>query len=221
MRRLGRYRYGPGVFKLDWALSGPIPWREPRCLEASTVHLGGTMDELAAGEAAVWRGEHPDKPFVLVVQQSQFDATRAPAGKHTGYAYCHVPAGSTVDLTDVVERQVERFAPGFRDVILGAAPDAHGGAGAPQPELLRRRNHRRRLEYLPGVRAPGIVHGPLRDAQSPDLHLLRLDAARRWRARNVRGSRGRQRRTAACEAADPPALNEQQPDRQAEPAPSP
>ena len=116
--RLRRFRYGPGVFKLDWALSGPIPWRDPRCLEASTVHLGGTLDEIAAGEAAVWRGEHPERPFVLVIQQSQFDPTRAPAGKHTGYAYCHVPAGSTLDLTDVVERQMERFAPGFRDGIL-------------------------------------------------------------------------------------------------------
>jgi phytoene dehydrogenase-like protein len=87
-------------------------------LDASTVHLGGTLDEIAAAEAAVWRGEHPERPFVLVVQQSQFDPTRAPEGKHTGYAYCHVPAGSDVDLTDVIERQIERFAPGFRDRIL-------------------------------------------------------------------------------------------------------
>jgi phytoene dehydrogenase-like protein len=118
VRRLRRFRYGPGVFKLDLALDGPIPWSDLRCLEASTVHVGGTLEELAAAEAAVARGEHPDRPFVMVVQQSQFDATRAPAGKHTGYAYCHVPPGSTVDYTDVVERQIERFAPGFRDRIL-------------------------------------------------------------------------------------------------------
>ncbi len=118
VRRLRRYRYGPGAFKLDWALDGPIPWRDPRVLEASTVHLGGTLDEIAAAEAAVWRGEHPDRPFVLVVQQSQFDGTRAPEGKHTGYAYCHVPSGSTVDRTEAVETQIERFAPGFRDRIL-------------------------------------------------------------------------------------------------------
>ena len=118
VRRLRRYRYGPGAFKLDWALDGPIPWRDPRCLDASTVHLGGTLEEIAASEAAVWRGRHPERPFVLVVQQSQFDPSRAPAGRHTGYAYCHVPPGSDVDLTDVVERQVERFAPGFRDRIL-------------------------------------------------------------------------------------------------------
>jgi phytoene dehydrogenase-like protein len=118
LRRLARYRYGPGAFKLDWALDGAIPWRDPRCLEASTVHLGGTLEELAAAEAAVWRGEHPERPFVLLCQQSQFDPTRAPPGKHTGYAYCHVPAGSTVDLTDRIEQQIERFAPGFRELIL-------------------------------------------------------------------------------------------------------
>jgi phytoene dehydrogenase-like protein len=118
VRRLRRYRYGPGAFKMDWALDGPIPWKDPNCLEASTVHLGGTLEEIAAGEAAVWRGEHPERPYVLLVQQSQFDSSRAPEGKHTGYAYCHVPAGSTFDMTDAVERQVERFAPGFRDRIL-------------------------------------------------------------------------------------------------------
>jgi len=118
LRRLSRYRYGPGVFKLDWALNGSIPWQDPRCLEASTVHLGGTLEEIASAEAAVWRGEHPHSPYVLVCQQSEFDRSRAPAGKHTGWAYCHVPAGSTVDLSDIVEQQVERFAPGFRSRIL-------------------------------------------------------------------------------------------------------
>lgn len=118
LRRLRRYRYGPGAFKLDWALDGSIPWKDPRCLEASTVHLGGTLEEIAAAEAAVWRGEHPDRPYVLVCQQSEVDRGRAPEGKQTGYAYCHVPSGSTVDLTDVVERQIARFAPGFRDRIL-------------------------------------------------------------------------------------------------------
>jgi len=118
LRRLRRYRYGPGVFKLDWALGGSIPWRDPRCLEASTVHLGGSFDEIAAAEAAVWRGEHPERPFVLLCQQSEFDRSRAPEGKQTGYAYCHVPAGSSQDQTEAIERQIERFAPGFRDRIL-------------------------------------------------------------------------------------------------------
>ncbi len=118
LRRLGRYRYGPGVFKLDWALDGSIPWRDPRCLEASTVHLGGTLEEIAAGESALWRGEHPERPYVLLCQQSEIDRSRAPEGKQTGWAYCHVPPGSTRDLTAIVERQVERFAPGFTARIL-------------------------------------------------------------------------------------------------------
>ncbi len=118
VRRLERYRYGPGAFKLDWALDGSIPWRDARCLEASTVHVGGTLEELAVSEAAMARGEHAERPFVLVVQQSEHDPSRAPVGKHTGYAYCHVPAGSTFDMTERIEAQMERFAPGFRARIL-------------------------------------------------------------------------------------------------------
>lgn len=118
LRRLRKYRYGPGVFKLDLALAGPIPWRDPRCRPASTVHVGGGFEEIAAAEAAVWKGEHPERPFVLLCQQSELDESRAPRGQHTGYAYCHVPPGSTVDVTEQIERQIERFAPGFRDLIL-------------------------------------------------------------------------------------------------------
>jgi phytoene dehydrogenase-like protein len=117
-RRLQRYRMGPACFKLDWALDDPIPWRDPRCLRASTVHVGGTASEIASSERAAWDGHHHERPFVLVTQQSLFDASRAPRGKHTGYAYCHVPAGSNVDMTDAVEAQIERFAPGFKDTIL-------------------------------------------------------------------------------------------------------
>jgi len=116
--RLARYRYGPGVFKVDWALDGPIPWTNAECARAATVHLGGTFEEIAEAEAAVWRGVHPERPYVLLAQQSLFDSTRAPAGHHTGWAYCHVPPRSTIDMTDTIERQVERFAPGFRDRIL-------------------------------------------------------------------------------------------------------
>jgi phytoene dehydrogenase-like protein len=117
-RRLGRYRYGPGVFKLDWALDGPIPWRDPACLEASTVHVGGTLEEICASERDMYHGRHNERPFLILCQQSQFDPSRAPEGKHTGYAYCHVPHGSQVDMTAAIEAQVERFAPGFRDLIL-------------------------------------------------------------------------------------------------------
>ena len=117
-RAYERFRYGPGVFKLDWALSGPVPWLADGVRRAATVHLGGTIDEIAAGEADVAAGRHPDRPFVLFVQQTPFDPSRAPAGQHTAWAYCHVPNGSTVDMTQRIEDQVERFAPGFRDLIL-------------------------------------------------------------------------------------------------------
>ncbi len=138
-RRLRRFRYGPGVFKIDWALDGPVPWKDPNCLQASTVHVSGTAAETAASEAAMWRGDVCERPFLIVVQQSQFDSTRAPEGKHTGYAYCHVPHGSTVDMTERIEAQMERFAPGFRDRILArhatntadlhrANPNCVGGA---------------------------------------------------------------------------------------------
>lgn len=117
-RKLERYRYGPGVFKLDWALSSPIPWGDSECKRAGTVHLGGTLDEIAASERAAWDGQVCQRPFVLLTQPSLFDPSRAPAGKHTGWAYCHVPNGSTADMTDAIESQVERFAPGFRACIL-------------------------------------------------------------------------------------------------------
>jgi phytoene dehydrogenase-like protein len=113
-----RYRYGPGVFKLDYALDGPIPWRAEECLRAGTVHLGGTLVEITESEAAIWQGEHPERPYVILAQQSLFDASRAPEGKHTAWAYCHVPSGSTEDMTERVEAQIERFAPGFRDRVL-------------------------------------------------------------------------------------------------------
>jgi phytoene dehydrogenase-like protein len=117
-RALSRFRYGPGVFKADYALDGPIPWRAEECLRAGTVHAGGTLEEIAAAEAATWRGEHPELPFVLVAQQSLFDPARAPEGKHTAWAYCHVPHGSAKDVTGRLDAQIERFAPGFRDRIL-------------------------------------------------------------------------------------------------------
>ena len=116
--KLRRYRYGPGVFKIDWALSGPIPWRAEGCRRATTVHLGGTAEQIAKGESEVWRGVHPERPFVLVVQPTLVDQTRAPLGKQVGWAYCHVPNGSVFDMTASIEAQVERFAPGFRALIL-------------------------------------------------------------------------------------------------------
>jgi phytoene dehydrogenase-like protein len=118
VRQLQRFRYGPGVFKLDYALDGPVPWSAPECLLAGTVHLGGTFDEIALSEHQIWQGVPPDRPYVLVAQQSLFDSTRAPVGKQTLWVYCHVPSGSTVDMTERVEKQIERFAPGFRERII-------------------------------------------------------------------------------------------------------
>jgi phytoene dehydrogenase-like protein len=116
--RMKKYRYGPGVFKIDWALGAPIPWTARECAQAGTVHVGGTLDEIAASEEAVWDGRICERPFVLVSQPSLFDATRAPEGKHTAWAYCHVPHASAIDMTGRIEDQIERFAPGFRSRIL-------------------------------------------------------------------------------------------------------
>ncbi|MEO6776895.1 MAG: NAD(P)/FAD-dependent oxidoreductase [Kofleriaceae bacterium] len=119
--RLLAFRHAPGVFKIDWALHGPVPWRDPRCARAATVHLSGTLDDVAAAEAATFAGRVADPPFTLVVQPSLFDPTRAPAGKHVAWAYGHVPAGSTADATARIEAHIERFAPGFRDLVIARA----------------------------------------------------------------------------------------------------
>lgn len=117
-KALRSFRYGPGVFKLDYALDGPIPWKSQECLKASTVHVCGELDEIALSERTVWSGGISERPFVIVTQQSLFDSTRAPGGKHTAWAYCHVPSGSPIDMTSRIENQIERFAPGFKTIIL-------------------------------------------------------------------------------------------------------
>jgi phytoene dehydrogenase-like protein len=117
-REMRRFRYGPGVCKVDWALSGPVPWAAQACRETATVHLGGTFEEIARGEAAVAAGRHPDRPYCIITQPGVVDPSRAPAGQHTLWGYCHVPSGSTTDMTDRIEAQIERFAPGFRDLVL-------------------------------------------------------------------------------------------------------
>ncbi len=167
-RRLQRWRYGPGVFKLDYALDGPIPWRAAEVAEAGTVHVGGSLAEIAESERAVWEGRHAERPFILLAQQSLFDDTRAPTGKQTVWAYCHVPNASTFDMRERVEAQIERFAPGFRDLILGYAardtadlerenPNLVGGdiaGGANTLAQLFARPAPRRIPYstpLPGL----------------------------------------------------------------------
>ncbi len=116
--RLRNFRYGPGVFKIDWALKNPIPFESADCREAGTLHIGGTMEEISEAEEVVWRGELPEKPFIILAQQSRFDDTRAPAGKHTAWAYCHVSSGSDFDMTGRIETQIERFAPGFSKLVI-------------------------------------------------------------------------------------------------------
>ena len=117
-RKLSQYRYGPGAYKIDWALDAPIPWTAAECSRSGTVHVGGTLEEIAESERAVWQGQHPERPFVLVAQPSLFDSTRTPEGKHTAWAYCHVPHASDFDMTERIEQQIERFAPGFARHIV-------------------------------------------------------------------------------------------------------
>ncbi len=135
-RALGRYRYGPGVFKVDYALSGPVPWRASECQTAGTVHLGGTFEQIAASESAIGKGRHPERPYVLVAQQSVVDPTRAPAGQHTLWAYCHVPNGSDIDMTAAIEGQIERFAPGFSDLVLARATRGPAQVQAENPNYV-------------------------------------------------------------------------------------
>ena len=135
-RRLERYRYGMGAFKIDWALSAPVPWKAQRCARAATVHLGGTLQEIAASELAAWRGDHTARPFVLAVQPSLFDSSRAPESNHTLWTYCHVPNGSAFDMTARIEAQIERFAPGFRDTVLARSVAAPADLERRNPNLI-------------------------------------------------------------------------------------
>jgi phytoene dehydrogenase-like protein len=159
-RSLRRFRYGPGVFKVDWALAGPVPWTADACRLAGTLHLGGTLAEVAASEAAVNSGRHPDRPYCIVVQPGVADQTRAPAGQETLWGYCHVPSGSTVDMTQAIEAQIERFAPGFSELVLARStmtaadeewynPNYVGGDIAGGAATLRQTLFRPTLQWNP------------------------------------------------------------------------
>jgi phytoene dehydrogenase-like protein len=155
---LSRYRVGAGVCKVDWALSAGVPWRDDECAQAGTVHLGGSLEELVVSEAASWKGEHAARPFVLLAQPSLFDETRAPAGSHTLWAYCHVPYGSDVDMCEHIEGQIERFAPGFGDVVLSRrvtkASEMHlANANLIGGDITGGANSLRQLFFRPVVRA--------------------------------------------------------------------
>jgi phytoene dehydrogenase-like protein len=134
-RRLESFRHGPGIFKIDYALSGPVPWKAEACRRAGTIHLGGGIDQIAAAERDVARGKIPDRPFTLVAQQSLFDETRAPRGQHTLWAYCHVPFNCQIDMTERIESQIENLAPGFRDCILARHKMSSGELEKANPNL--------------------------------------------------------------------------------------
>jgi phytoene dehydrogenase-like protein len=135
-RSWSRFRPGPGACKVDWALDGPVPWSAGVCTRTATVHMGGTFEEVARAEAEVHAGRHPDRPFVLLAQPSVVDPSRAPAGKHALWAYCHVPNGSSIDMSEPMEAQIERFAPGFRDRILARSVRTAAGAERHNPNLV-------------------------------------------------------------------------------------
>ena len=189
-RKLEQFRYGPGVFKTDYALDGPIPWKDGQCARAGTVHLGGTLEEIAESERSPAKGAAAERPFVLLAQQSLFDGSRAPAGKHTAWAYCHVPNGSTVDMTARIEAQIERFAPGFRERML--ARHVMG------PAALEARN----ANYIGGdigggsndlfqfLTRPFPRLNPYSDGAPWSVPVLVFHAARRRRPRHVRIPRG-------------------------------
>jgi len=174
-RRLQSYRYGMGVYKVDWALSAPVPWRAAECARAATVHLGGSLEEIALSERAAARGEQNDRPFVLIAQPSLFDESRAPQGKHTLWGYCHVPHGSDRPMLDIIESQIERFAPGFREIVL-----ARHTMG---PALLEQRN-------------ANLVGGDI-NGGTADLRQLFLRPSRRMYGTPVKG-------LYLCSASTPP-----------------
>lgn len=176
-RALERYRYGMGVFKMDWALDAPIPWRNADCARAPTVHLGGTLDEIVASERDAWHGRISERPFVLLCQPTLFDDSRAPKGRHIAWAYCHVPHGSSADMSMRIEQQIERYAPGFRDRVLARVTTT--------PADLERRN-------------PNLVGGDIA-AGVPDLRQLLARPTWRTYSTPVKG-------LYLCSAATPPGV---------------
>ncbi len=181
---LERYRYGPGVFKVDWALGAPIPWKEACCARAATVHVGGSMEEIAASERAAWSGEHSERPFVLLAQPSLFDPSRAPAGRHTAWAYCHVPNGSRESFLERMENQIERFAPGFRETILARHTFTAAEMEQYNANYAGGRHQRRRAGSFAIVCAP--LYPALPHFRQKSLHLFGGKSARGRRPRHVR-----------------------------------
>ena len=188
-----RYRHGPGVFKLDWALDGPIPWTADDCRRAATVHLGGTFEEIAESERAPREGRHAERPYVLLTQPSLFDDSRAPAGQHTAWAYCHVPFGSTEDMTDRIEAQVERFAPGFRELIRARSAMGPADLERHNRNLVGGDINGGTMDLAPALLPAGAEARVLPHSAQGRVPLLVLHSARWGRPRNVRVLRGADR----------------------------
>jgi len=168
--RLARFRYGPGVFKVDYAMDWPIPWKNGLCGRAGTVHLGGSMEEIVAAEAEVAAGRLPERPFVILSQPGLFDATRAPEGCSTAWAYCHAPNGSTFDMVERIERQIERFAPGFRDRILARRTTHCAQMEAENPNLVGGDISGGAMDWRQWVARPVLSPTPYR-LPAPGLYL--------------------------------------------------
>ena len=188
--KLERFRYGPAVFKIDYALREPIPWTAEACRRAGTVHVGGTFEEIAAAEYAAWTGAMCDKPYLIVTQPGRFDPSRAPAGQTTAWAYCHVPNGSTADMTGPIEAQLERFAPGFRDCVLARATFTPADLERYNPNYVGGDIAGGGADVLADIRPPGGELEPVRHVGPGAVHLLGIDTARRRRSRHVRIRRG-------------------------------
>lgn len=191
---LGRFRYGPGVFRIDYALSDPIPWSAKECTGAGTVHVGGSLEAIASSEREVAHGKHPDRPFVLLAQPTVFDPTRAPAGKHIAWAYCHVPAGSQVDMTQPIENQIERFAPGFRDLVLARHTTNCVQLESSNANLVNGAIDGGTDGFMAADRASGAQPRSVSNPVEGLLPVLSFDSARRgcsrdvWRARRGGGA---------------------------------
>ena len=178
---------------MDFALSEPIPWKAKECFEAGTVHLGGTFEEIARSEREHGAGKISEKPFVLLAQHTLFDTTRAPEGKHTAWAYCHVPNGATADMTGAIENQIERFAPGFQRLHHRQINNVACRSSTSQRQQHRRRHQRRRGNSLPTFHTPGRQNKSLRHPVKRSLYLFVFNASGRRRSRNVRLPRGKNR----------------------------
>jgi phytoene dehydrogenase-like protein len=183
--QLEHFQYGLGTFKVDWALDAPIPWRAPQAASAATVHLGGTLDEMDRSREQEWTDEPADRPFVLVVQPTLFDKTRAPEGKHVGWAYCHLPNGSSVDMTERLENQVERFAPGFRDRIIARHVMSPADFERYNPNMVGGDLSGGEATLLQLFFPAGAATDTVRDTKPTAVHLLVVHAARRRRPRHV------------------------------------